>query len=101
MTSDRNLTDQKLKDQALKALAKQELDANGFESCLLLLREKGIGKYTTGTIMAAVLEEPIQAARARVHWSKTWQDVRARDALYDGGKYLSRPEGSRDDEEMD
>ena len=83
-------------DRDLEQFAKQELDANGFESCVRLLREKGVGKYRTATIVASVLGEHIQAVRAMVHWSKTWEDVRFYDALVDD-KFLSFP-GDNEDE---
>ncbi len=86
-------------NEELEALAKQELDANGFEACLQFLRDQGVGKYRTGTIMAAVLGEPIQWGRARVHLSKTWKDVRSRDELVKD-TFFSLPR-NRDDEEMD
>ena len=85
-------------NQEFEKLAKQELAANGFESCLLFLRDQGVGKYRTATIMASVLEEHIQAVRAMVHWSKTWEDVRFYDDLVKG-KFLHLPENNED--EMD
>ncbi|MGD1901262.1 MAG: hypothetical protein ACFB9N_03390 [Geitlerinemataceae cyanobacterium] len=84
-------------DRDLEQLAKQELEANGFESCVRFLRDRGVGKYRTGTIMASVLEEHTQAVRAMVHWSKTWEDVRYYDALFEDGKYSRLPKNNEDE----
>lgn len=79
--------------------ARENLENLGFEQTLTLLRNADYTKIDAILILQKLSGDDFYITKCRVHWSKTWEDVRERDAQFENLFFdvIEGPYDSQDD----